>query len=1146
MLIIIRVIVAFMFLYFSGIGIVGLLSSKFRAERLFRGTRFIVPIVGYCFSQLLFWYGYALFENAYIAFTIVIGTLLSLFVIYLILRKRRSEPSDNLFTDLCPQLKDIKIWVVSISILFFCAWPYFIVGDGNYYHSGNEDFFDGINGGLAYLENQPLNILHPDFKGHIKLQYSSQAFWSILLLPKNPVDPFMIQCILNMAMTVQGVFWLLRYSFGISSIISIAGASVSVFGNLYFTTFLAGHIGSMMYGSVIPYFLGVIVQMIGYRREALRIQKHKLLRYFASFVNNLSFLFPGIFLSILFYLFIKNTYPGPQDYIIIPLTVFGVYELILKPKNFLGKVRNFYLRDNSFGTLKSQQFRRIIISVVVFAIFSYFFTIWLLEYFAPSRFFNIIRGSQEPWPVARYPEFHLIFWGLFPSSLVEMRSLFSLLYFNSYIYWICWILVIICYGITMYGVFVLSKDHTIFWSIFAIFWVLFMIMMKYFYGSGYYLYKFYYINFFLIIPVFIGGLFSIAGKNKLTLAASCILFFGLLVSNIGYNLYAQWDVINRVYHKVDDIRELENVLPEFNKISLDIPNEVNSLVLTMMFNDKGIEITNLYEAEFLLRTFRDKDVINDEISGGKTVWQNKYFYIIKKTDKNRITIHSQYFPDRTQNGPLRWIPDFWSEKDEVLQKLISNDMPKVPSDLLKKTYIDTKNILIYNGIQNIIGTNLFFERDPARAKYFLRLNDIVTLKGVRFEDFYFPMEGERKIWQGRFFHLVYLPEKGRKARFPKYIDVNRLLKFLRRVDGLFYVDIPRWEPMHHVLNEKCQELNNFTSDASKAEFFVRLDLPSEWSRFSQTFYLSMMENQVVWESGKKGVGIDIGLKVIKLPLVGRKKAKGIENSLPFDLLVQSKKFWPTFTVSLQNNDNSANYLNILIEAGPSIGFAPFTLLVEDINGNFLDQYHIDGNTFISIPISILGNLENPIVFRGKDLKGKSLMPVEPRILDFNVKLIEISSTSLPSKKALSLLDSLSGDIISQEAKNKGIFLGSGWYGLESFSRQTFRWGGQSASIVIEDNGLGLGGIVLDIEPGPSIDQLPLKLQVLNENNSAIDILEISGRQKVVFDLPIDKNKRYQVFKLKVLNGIKSIKEDPRNLCMRIFKIETINDEKKEL
>lgn len=206
--------------------------------------------------------------------------------------------------------------------------------------------------------------------------------------------------------------------------------------------------------------------------------------------------------------------------------------------------------------------------------------------------------------------------------------------------------------------------------------------------------------------------------------------------------------------------------------------------------------------------------------------------------------------------------------------------------------------------------------------------------------------------------------------------------------------------------------------------------------------------------------------------------------------------------------NIKHYLNLHLEPGPGLDLKPFELLVKE-SDETLARTTVKGRQMVSISLPASEPAVRKLVLH-VDGGGKRA-PNDSRLLNFRVFKV----TFVPSP-----VDILPPDL---DAK-----LGSGWYPLESFNGETFRWAGVDSKITIAGPN-GTSGLLLELEPGPGVNSKPFVLRVLNEGGTQISEHEIKARQVVSIPLSGPGSLTFHAE-----GGGKQIGSDKRIMNFRVF------------
>lgn len=206
--------------------------------------------------------------------------------------------------------------------------------------------------------------------------------------------------------------------------------------------------------------------------------------------------------------------------------------------------------------------------------------------------------------------------------------------------------------------------------------------------------------------------------------------------------------------------------------------------------------------------------------------------------------------------------------------------------------------------------------------------------------------------------------------------------------------------------------------------------------------------------------------------------------------------------------NVKHYLNIHLEPGPGLNLKPFELLVKD-KDETLARTTVKGRQMVSIELPAAEPSVRNLVLHVEG--GGKAAPNDDRLLNFRV----FKLTFVPA-----LLD-----VIGPNLKAK---LGSGWYPLETFNGETFRWAGEDASITIAEVG-GDKMLLLEVEPGPGVNSKPFVLRVLNDAGVQITEAHVNKRQVVAIPLEGPMS-----LTLHAEGGGKQIGSDKRIMNFRVF------------
>jgi hypothetical protein len=204
-------------------------------------------------------------------------------------------------------------------------------------------------------------------------------------------------------------------------------------------------------------------------------------------------------------------------------------------------------------------------------------------------------------------------------------------------------------------------------------------------------------------------------------------------------------------------------------------------------------------------------------------------------------------------------------------------------------------------------------------------------------------------------------------------------------------------------------------------------------------------------------------------------------------------------------------VQVQIEPGPGVGLRPFTLKATE-DGKPLADVPVKGRQQVSFTIPAGDPKVHAITLRTNE--GGKPAPNDPRVLNFRIFKIAVSP--------------LPGDVIPP---NAGFRLGTGWYPLESFGGETFRWVNNDA--MIEVTGTPGGALELEVEPGPGVELKPLSLTVFDGAGAQLEKFTVRSRQRITVPIPPGARPP-MALRLHVEGGGKTTSQDARVMNFRVF------------
>lgn len=644
------------YLLFAGYGFTGLLFRNRSGL-----PRYLVLINGYALSIVIFSEAFVVFRSASMAFWTVILISLAFDAGYLLTKKRIH--AKILPVDLKnPRGKAVltahaSTYVIGMAVILLVGWSFFTVGWNGYWGSANEDIFNGLYGRDALLlgsSDEVQRFLEP----HTLYQYSSLAFWSILFQSFGRMNVFFLQSLLMIFLQFLGTYFLCRSGFLFSHRLSLATSVLVNCSSFYLSTYFSGHEGSIIFGAMIPFFLGACLFCLHARRLPL----------------------PVVAVLMLWLCTIYRTYVFPLGYILVPLAFYALYILVFRRQEITRHVNDLLTRLSRlrvFGTSLNLSWLVIGSLSIAVCIGLYFTANNAWELLEPIRTRALSR--YRSWGIAHYKEMSLIYWGILPASL-PYGSFVSRATFNQPILINAGYMLVALYSIAVVvgltQLLRLKRQVAIFFQLFLSCWIVFFLFMKFVVVDSYYLYKFLYTNYSLAAVVFAFSLTVLFNKKqsdrpslprrlgKIALASLVILY---LISNTVYLTIYGFNVASRPYNTmssdyldVDGLRELARAGIYFNLPRYDYQDLVRYVFHQADMREPE-QVDRTYEYELKVRGLDDIIYTGLDSTMRSIVWRNKVYTVERAKQTNRIHLLTSYHVERRShiyNGyPFRWVKD---------------------------------------------------------------------------------------------------------------------------------------------------------------------------------------------------------------------------------------------------------------------------------------------------------------------------------------------------------------------------------------------------------------------------------------------------------------------------------------------------------
>ena len=216
-------------------------------------------------------------------------------------------------------------------------------------------------------------------------------------------------------------------------------------------------------------------------------------------------------------------------------------------------------------------------------------------------------------------------------------------------------------------------------------------------------------------------------------------------------------------------------------------------------------------------------------------------------------------------------------------------------------------------------------------------------------------------------------------------------------------------------------------------------------------------------------------------------------------------------------DGGAGEVRVAIacEGGPSLGRLVFPLRVLDASRRQVDHVVCSGSghrTEMLLPSGAA-----PVRYVLHVDGGDQPVRGEQRILNFRVFLLD------------DLRSTTGGDVVDPRS---GVRLGAGWYPVERYKGQTFRWMDGDGHVFVGAAGAGRAVLRLLVEPGPSVGAPSAPLTVRDRRGAVAFRSTLKGRAAVA--VPVQLEAGENEFTLSVAGAGKPVPGDRRRLNLRLF------------
>lgn len=624
-----------LFLVFVGYGIHGFLSKGFA----FRPAG-IVLATGYAASVVLFYSAYFLLGgSAKLAVAAIFLIALFTNVAYLYWHKLNKVNAYRCF------IVNKVAYAVFFIVLISASFSYVYSSPNQYWHTANEDVFDGLNGRNAYLaselnysSNAKINsfanartdlldkLLHDSGVHATKhanlvnryskevgaLQYSSLAFFSVITGISKGMDAFVIQALINLGLFALGVYAVVRYVFRQSRTVSASTAIVSALGNFYLTTYFNGHIGSLMYNAVAPFIFAYVAKWILCYRQPKT----------------------WILIPLTFLIFILGAYPYPLMYLAVPLCVFALlnWHARVKAQESIA----FILKD----------WRYLLAAIFLFLL------AFGVSYYLGEPYREKSLNQFRSWGTSLTYVGYLQYWGIWFSGLTYTTSPLGWMVLKPMLVQASLLLAIILSLIAVYGFSKLVNSARGLLIALIPSLLLFLSVMVFSITDSYYFYKYLYINQWIVfVGVIVGFLHLFKSKFRFLRSASKVIVVAWLGLNLSNSALAFWLILDKDFNTSPGLySEILSAPAHLLRSSyVAIPLQDHADIVKQLLNEQGIETkNNKREATYLIKQKGIKDIFEDP--QGEIVWRSSLYSISRKAEHDNIELATYFGPEGGGTG----------------------------------------------------------------------------------------------------------------------------------------------------------------------------------------------------------------------------------------------------------------------------------------------------------------------------------------------------------------------------------------------------------------------------------------------------------------------------------------------------------------
>lgn len=652
-----KVLLALFTLYYAGYGLSRLLLARGRWRSVH------VLVTGYAFSQVTYFVAYLALNGRSTASVQVVFALASAvnLVSLVVCRPRLSWPG------LGTLARRHAALVAGAVLVVLVAAPALLMGEwGGYWHSGNEDMFDGVWAGERYYRNEVLASGSGDeaFQGMFAArrtvgparpastapkyavlahavargQYASGGYWHTVLGDPEGPNAFLVQAIVDLILMYLGVAVFARGVAGLGGRVALAVAVVAVANNFYVTSYLNGHQGSMMFMAVIP---SVIV--LG-------------LEWIAGLHGKRVLLLLGIWLA-----FAVNAYPYPLPFFLMPLAIAFCVERVPLLRRAIGGTGGSVavaLLGSARGPLAAwgRWAAPLALAVAAAALVGASWYVWDWAAFLRER----AATGYRSWGTMHNFVGYFQYWGIWQSTVAYNTGILRSLLDSGLLRAASWVIAASLTALAAYGALRVVGQRSLYAELFLLCNIVFAILIRTMVQDPYFFYKILYVTQFVVVTMVAAAVVHLARTaGRVRLGVLCLVGATLL-ANLANTAAANAEIINRDYNRLPAQYRgiLELPADVLQTTHVDVARADYAGVVELLLRERGISpVLTERRSEYVLRKTGFRDVLAEP--GGEVIWRNDLFSLEKAAKEDRIEFGTMWEPDQDLGlagwNVIRWI-----------------------------------------------------------------------------------------------------------------------------------------------------------------------------------------------------------------------------------------------------------------------------------------------------------------------------------------------------------------------------------------------------------------------------------------------------------------------------------------------------------